>query len=47
MEDILKVDKHEWLDECELIAEHQQLFGDRLPKEMAEQYKNLKARLEK
>lgn len=47
MEDILKVDKHEWLDECELIAEHQHLFGDRLPKEMAEQYQKLKERLEK
>ena len=47
MEDILKVDKKEWLDECELIAEHQVQFGDRLPKEMSEQYENLKKRLNK
>jgi len=47
MGEILKVDKKEWLDECELIAEHQKQFGDRLPKEMAEQYEKLKARLEK
>lgn len=47
MEDILKVDKKEWLDECELIAEHQAQFGDRLPKEMSEQYENLKKRLNK
>jgi len=47
MGEILKVDKKEWLDECDLIAEHQQIFGDRLPKEMAEQYEKLKARLEK
>ena len=47
MGDILKVDRKEWLDECELIAEHQKQFGDRLPKEMAEQYEKLKERLEK
>ena len=47
MDDILKVDKAEWLDECELIAEHQKLFGDRLPKEMAEQFESLKSRLKK
>ena len=47
MEEILKVDKKEWLDECELIAEHQAQFGDRLPKEMSEQYENLKERLNK
>jgi len=47
MGEILKVDKKEWLDECELIAEHQKQFGDRLPKEMAEQYEKLKERLEK
>ncbi len=47
MDEILKVDKKEWLDECELIAEHQKLFGDRLPKEMSEQFENLKSRLKK
>ncbi|MCK9220569.1 MAG: phosphoenolpyruvate carboxykinase (GTP) [Bacteroidales bacterium] len=47
MDQILKVDKEEWLHECELIAEHQKIFGDRLPAEMKKQYDNLKARLEK
>jgi len=47
MDDILKVDKDEWLSECELIAEHQQKFGERLPKEMKEQFEALKARLNK
>ena len=47
MDDILKVDKNEWLDECDLIAEHQKIFGDRLPKEMSEQFDDLKVRLNK
>jgi phosphoenolpyruvate carboxykinase (GTP) len=47
MDDILKVDKNEWLDECELIAEHQKIFGDRLPKEMSEEFEKLKLRLKK
>ena len=47
MDDILKVDKIEWLDECDLIAEHQKIFGDRLPKEMSEQFDDLKVRLNK
>ena len=47
MEQVLKVDKQEWLAECDLIAEHQAIFGDRLPKEMAEEYQKLKARLQK
>ena len=47
MDDILKVDKTEWLKECELIAEHQAIFGDRLPAEMTRQFQNLKKRLEK
>jgi len=47
MDDILKVDPKEWLDECELIAQHQAIFGDRLPKEMKEQFENLKVRLNK
>lgn len=44
MDEILKVDKGEWLAECELIAEHQKIFGDRLPKEMAEEFEKLKSR---
>ncbi len=47
MEEILLVDKNEWLDECDLIAEHQAQFGERLPKEMADQFEQLKARLKK
>jgi phosphoenolpyruvate carboxykinase (GTP) len=47
MDDILKVDKNEWLDECELIAEHQKIFDDRLPKEMSEEFEKLKLRLKK
>ncbi|MEI7663262.1 MAG: phosphoenolpyruvate carboxykinase (GTP) [Bacteroidota bacterium] len=47
MAKILNVDKGEWLAECDLIAEHQQQFGDRLPKEMAEQFEALKERLNK
>jgi phosphoenolpyruvate carboxykinase (GTP) len=45
MEELLKVDKNEWLDECGLIAEHQATFGDRLPREMTLQFEKLKARL--
>lgn len=45
MDALLEVDKKQWLDECELIAEHQAQFGDSLPKEMKEQFENLKARL--
>lgn len=45
MDEILKVDATEWRAECELIAEHQQLFGDRLPAEMKQQYENLVKRL--
>ncbi|MEI6682592.1 MAG: phosphoenolpyruvate carboxykinase (GTP) [Bacteroidota bacterium] len=47
MGNILRVDKGEWLAECDLIAEHQEKFGDRLPKEMAEQFEALKHRLNK
>ncbi len=45
MDKILNVDTDEWLAECELITEHQQQFGDRLPKEMSEQFISLKNRL--
>ena len=45
MDDLLAVDKSLWMDECELIAEHQAQFGSSLPKEMKEQYENLKLRL--
>ncbi len=45
MDQILQVDRKEWLDECELIAEHQKIFGDRLPEEIKRQFENLKNRL--
>lgn len=45
MDELLKVEKSAWLDECELIAEHQAQFGSHLPKEMKEQFEALKARL--
>jgi phosphoenolpyruvate carboxykinase (GTP) len=45
MDKILEVNPKEWLIECELIAEHQHMFGDRLPKEMKEEYEKLKSRL--
>ena len=45
MNEILKVDKNEWLAECELIAEHQAQFGEKLPSEMSSQFEKLKARL--
>jgi len=47
MDELLTVSKEAWLDECELIAEHQAQFGDKLPKEMKEQFEALKARLSK
>ena len=45
LDELLKVDKNEWKAECELIAEHQKLFGDRLPKEMVMQFEDLIKRL--
>ena len=45
MEDLLTVDKSLWMDECELIAEHQAQFGNSLPAEMKQQFENLKLRL--
>jgi len=47
MELLLKVDKKEWLDECDLIAEHQAIFGNRLPREITLQFEKLKVRLNK
>lgn len=46
MAEILKVDKTEWLAECDLIAEHQKIFGDRLPLEMKRQLETLRQRLQ-
>ncbi|MGC8802648.1 MAG: phosphoenolpyruvate carboxykinase (GTP) [Bacteroidales bacterium] len=45
MPELLKVDRDEWLRECELIAEHQTIFGDRYPAALREQFESLKNRL--
>jgi phosphoenolpyruvate carboxykinase (GTP) len=45
MDDLLAVSKEAWLDECELIAEHQAQFGSSLPAELKAQYEALKSRL--
>ena len=42
---LLNVDKEEWLLECDLIGEHQAIFGDRLPAEMTLQLAGLRTRL--
>jgi phosphoenolpyruvate carboxykinase (GTP) len=42
---LLNVDKEEWLLECDLIGEHQAIFGDRLPAEMTRQLAGLRTRL--
>jgi phosphoenolpyruvate carboxykinase (GTP) len=45
MEELLKVDNAEWLEECKLIEEHQKLFGNRLPEDLNKQFEQLKKRL--
>jgi GTP-dependent phosphoenolpyruvate carboxykinase len=45
MDALLAVDKSLWMDECELIAEHQAQFGRFVPKEMKLSTKILKSRL--
>ena len=47
MDEILKVESSAWLKECDLIADSYTLYGDRLPKEMTEQFNKLKQRLTK
>ena len=47
MDEILKVESSAWLKECDLIADSYILYSDRLPKEMTEQFNNLKERLSK
>ena len=47
MDEILKVESSAWLKECDLIADSYTLYGDRLPKEMTEQFNKLKERLSK
>ncbi len=45
MDELLKVDKNEWLAEFELIAEHKLKFGNRYPKELEVEFEKLRNRL--
>lgn len=45
LDELLSVNTEKWLDECELIEEHYANFGSHLPKELAEEFNTLKARL--
>ncbi len=45
MKELLKVDKSEWLNEVASVREHYAKFGDKLPKELADQLDALEARL--
>jgi phosphoenolpyruvate carboxykinase (GTP) len=45
LDQLLSVDKSKWMDECELIEEHFANFGTHLPKELAEEFVELKNRL--
>jgi phosphoenolpyruvate carboxykinase (GTP) len=47
MDQLLRVDKADWETECTSIAEHQAIFGDRLPEEMKRQYDLLVERFKK
>ncbi len=45
MEELLKVDKDEWLQEIESVKEHYATYGQRLPKELAAQLEALEKRI--
>lgn len=45
LEDILSVDRDLWKAEAAGIREFYQQFGDKLPKELAQELENLEARL--
>ena len=45
LESILDVDKSLWANEADGIAEFYQKFGDKLPKELADELETLKANL--
>jgi phosphoenolpyruvate carboxykinase (GTP) len=47
MDELLTINKQAWLDECELIEEHQAQFGSHLPTELKDQFNSLKGRLSK
>jgi phosphoenolpyruvate carboxykinase (GTP) len=46
-EQLIKVEKEEWMKELELIREHYAKFGDRLPAEMKKQFSELNERLDR
>ena len=45
MEELLKVNKDEWLSEVASVKEHYAKFGDELPKELHNQLEALEKRL--
>ncbi len=45
MDELLKVDKNEWLEELKLINEHYPNFGEKLPAELKDQLAGLEKRL--
>ena len=45
LKELLKVDKNEWLNEVASVREHYAKFGEKLPKELANQLDALEARL--
>jgi phosphoenolpyruvate carboxykinase (GTP) len=47
IQELIKVDKDEWLAELKLINDHYALFGERLPSEMKRQLEGLTFRLNK
>ena len=46
LEELLRVDREKWLDECGLIADHYAKFGDKLPGELTAEFEKLKLRLQ-
>ncbi len=47
MDELLTVDKDLWNQECDLIEAHYAHFGDRLPEELAAEFRGLRERLKK
>jgi phosphoenolpyruvate carboxykinase (GTP) len=45
MEELLKVNKEEWLNEVESIKKHYANYGEKLPTELKNQLEALEARL--
>lgn len=47
MQELLKVDREGWLNECRLTEEYYESFGDKLPEELTKQLEALRKRLGK